>query len=167
MRCQFRMVRKSGKPFIFIREIKDGKAAREFSSKVFRHDSEEDIAACAEKCIAAHKGKGWGSTEKSTPGRRGLSWELVAQSALLHLQARVVRLGSRRNAEGHLREIAKLTGPVTPRTLEKWALERDPVKPPSAFRNRLETISHINKAGDLRLDEALTCLLYTSPSPRD
>lgn len=162
-RSRFRMVRKSGKPFIFIRQIEDGKVKKEFSSKVFRQDSDEDIAACAAECIKAHKSGRWGSTATDS-GKKCLTWEIVAESALENLRARVARVGSRKNAEGHLREIAELTGPVTPKTLERWALQRDPVTQPSAFRNRIETISHINKAGDIRLDEAIINLKAKRPT---
>ena len=70
-RTQFRMIKKKNKPFIFIREIEDaGKFVAEFSSKIDRHDSDADIAACAAQCIAASQGKGkgngWGSTSKPT-----------------------------------------------------------------------------------------------------
>jgi integrase len=157
------MVRKSGKPFIFIREIQDGKAKREFSSKVFRQDSDEDITACAEECLKASKSGRWGSTATDS-GKKLLTWEIVAESALENLRARVARIGSRKNAEGHLREIAQLSGPVTSKTLERWAMKRCPIKQPSAFRNRLETLSHINKAGDIRLDEAITNLKAKRPT---
>ena len=65
------MIKKKNKPFIFIREIEDaGKFVAEFSSKIDRHDSDADIAACAAQCIAASQGKGkgngWGSTSKPT-----------------------------------------------------------------------------------------------------
>jgi integrase len=160
---RFRMVRKSGKPFIFIREIQDGKAKREFSSKVFRTDSDDDITACAEECLKASKCGRWGSTT-ADGGKKLLTWEIVAESALENLRARVARIGSRKNAEGHLREIAQLGGPVTPKTLERWAMKRCPIKQPSAFRNRLETLSHINKAGDIRLDEAITNLKAKRPT---
>lgn len=160
---RFRMVRKSGKPFIFIRTFKDGKVSKEFSSKVFRQDSDEDIAACAAECLRAHKCGRWGSTATDN-GKQALTWEIVAESALENLKARIARVGSRKNAEGHLREIAQLTGPVTSKTLERWALQRDPVTQASAFRNRIETVSHINKAGDIRLDEAITNLKAKRPT---
>ena len=105
-RSRFRMVRKSGKPFIFIREIADGKAKREFSSKVFRVDSDDDITSCAQQCLWASKSGRWGSTATDS-GKKLLTWEIVAESALENLRARVARVGSRKNAEGHLKEIAQ------------------------------------------------------------
>jgi hypothetical protein len=81
------MIKKKNKPFIFIREIEDaGKFVAEFSSKIDRHDSDEDIAACAAQCIAASKGKGWGSTSKPTAYQIVLTWELLADSTLANLQ---------------------------------------------------------------------------------
>ena len=157
------MVRRSGKPFIYIREIQDGKAKKEFSSKVFRVDSDEDITTCAEECLKASKSGRWGSTATDS-GKKLLTWEIVAESALENLRARVARVGSRKNAEGHLKEIAELTGPVTAKTLERWAMKRCPIKQPSAFRNRIETVSHINKAGDIRLDETITNLKAKRPT---
>ena len=158
------MYKRVNKPFIFIREFEAGQTLAEFSSKIYRHDSDADIAACAAQCIAASQGKGWGGTSKPTAHQIALTWELLAESALANLQARVARIGSRKNAEGHLREIAKMGGPVTAKALERWALQRDPVIQPSAFRNRIETISHINKAGDLRLDETLINLKAQKPT---
>lgn len=163
-RTRFRMKRTIGKPFIFIREFENGKAVREFSSRVYRHGSDEDVAACAAECIAASLKKRWGSTPGSTAKQSALTWEVLAESALANLQARIARVGSRKNAEGHLAEIAKLTGPVSAKALERWALKRDPVSQPSAFRNRIETISHINKAGDIRLDEAIANLKAKRPT---
>ena len=142
---------------IYIRELEDnGKFVTQFTSGIYRPEIDEDIAACAAQCIAASQGTGWVATSKPADVHIGLTWGLIADSALENLRARIARVGSRKNAEGHLAEIAKLTGPVTAKALEKWALQRDPVTQPSAFRNRIETISHINKAGALRLDETLT-----------
>lgn len=164
-KTSFRMCKRANKPFIFIR-FEDGEKVRVFSSKIYRHDSDADIAACAAQCIAASQGKGngWGATSKPTAHQIALTWELLADSALANLQARIARIGSRKNAEGHLAEIAKLSGPVTPKALERWALQRDPVTQPFPFRNRIETISHINKAGDLRLDETLVSLKAKRPT---
>ena len=157
-------MRQPNKPFIFVREFEGGVKIAQFSSKIYRCDSDEDIAACAAQCIAASQGKSWGATSKPTAHQSVLTWELLADSALANLQARVARVGSRKNAQGHLAEIAKLPGPVTAKALERWALQRDPVTQPSAFRNRIETISHINKAGDLRLDEVLINLKAKRPT---
>lgn len=161
---RFRMVKRNDTPFIHIREIENGKVVRQFSSGIYRPEIDEDIAACAAQCIAASQGKGWGSTSKPTANQIALTWELLADSALANLQARVARVGSRKNAEGHLAEIARLKGPVTAKALERWALQRDPVTQPSAFRNRIETISHINKAGDIRLEETLINLKAKKPT---
>ena len=166
-KTRFRMVKKKNKPFIFIREFEEGKRIAQFSSKVFRLDSDDDIATCAAQCIKSSQSGHWGDRSTATGNpwhRKVLTWELIADSALENLRARIARVGSRKNAEGHLAEIAKLTGPVTAKTLEKWALQRDPVTQPSAFRNRIETISHINKAGDIRLDESLVRLRAERPT---
>ena len=88
-RTQFRMFKKRGQPFIFIREIDGGKSVREFSSRAYRPEIDEDIAACAPKCIAASQGKGGGSTSKPTAHQIVLTWELLADSALANLQARI------------------------------------------------------------------------------
>ena len=89
-RTQFRMIKKKNKPFIFIREIGDGgKFVTQFSSNIYRHDSDADIAACAAQCIAASKGKGWGATSKPTANQIVMTWELLADSTLANLQARI------------------------------------------------------------------------------
>ena len=118
---RFRMVKRNDTSFIHIREIESGKVVRQFSSGIYRPENDEDIAACAAQCIAASQGKGngngWGSTSKPTAHQIVLTWELLADSALANLQARIARIGSRKNAEGHLAEIAQLTGPITARAL--------------------------------------------------
>ena len=89
-RTQFRMIKKKNKPFIFIREIGDGgKFVTQFSSNIYRHDSDADIAACAAQCIAASQGKGWGATSKPTANQIVMTWELLADSTLANLQARI------------------------------------------------------------------------------
>ena len=60
--CRFRMMRQPNKSFIFVREFEGGVKIAQFSSKIYRCDSDADIAACAAQCIAASQGKGWGST---------------------------------------------------------------------------------------------------------
>ena len=118
---RFRICKRPNKSFIEIREIENGKVVRQFSSGIYRPENDEDIAACAAQCIAASQGKGngngWGSTSKPTAHQIVLTWELLADSALANLQARIARIGSRKNAEGHLAEIAQLTGPITARAL--------------------------------------------------
>ena len=83
------MVKKKRQTFIFIRELEGSKTAREFSSNIYRHNSDEDIAACAAQCIAASQGKGWGATSKPTSHQIALTWELLADSTLANLQARI------------------------------------------------------------------------------
>ena len=162
-RCRFRMLKKSGSKFIYIRELRDGKVHREFSSGRFRPELDEHIEQCAKACMDAHRAGRW-TLERNRAGSCELSWHELAEAARSNLRARVAREGSRKNAEGHLTEIGQKKGKVTTGALEDWAQERDPISQPSAFRNRLETLSHINKAGDLDLTESLVKLKAMRPT---
>lgn len=163
---RFRMVRKKGKPFIYVREVESGKVVQEFSSGRFRHDLDEHVRQCAEECLVAHKRGRW-TLSTATSGSsliEDMGWFDLAERARANLRARVAREGSRKNAEGHLTEIGKIRGPITANRLKKWALERDPIAQPSAFRNRLETLSHIDKAGDLDLKPLIAELKAKRPT---
>lgn len=162
MRCRFRMFKKKGRPFIFIREYTDDRP-REFSSQVYQADLDEHIEACAKECIEASKRGKW-RTLKKNKVEIDFTWAELASNAEQNLCARVARVGSRKNALGHLKEIATFTGEVTVKKLRAWALERDPITQPSAFRNRLETLSHIDKAGDLDLKQAIIDLKAKRPT---
>ena len=105
------MVKRSGKPFIFIRETVDGKTVRTFSSGVFRSDLDEHIEACGQECLEAHNRGTWSrSTQRHVD--QSVEWKELAEMTLENLRARIAREGSRKNAEGHLKEIGQLTGKV-------------------------------------------------------
>lgn len=150
MRSQFRIYRMPDSPIIYIREYDGGKVVKTFSSKCFRHASEKDVIDAVELCKQAHIVGKWthepGSVIPDTD-EDGLSWQQLADITRKNLRARIAREGSRKNAEGHLTELSQLRGAVTVEKLGRWANERDPIEQPSAFRNRIETISHIDKAG--------------------
>ena len=112
------------------------KAVQEFSSGRFRQDLDEHIRQCAEECLAAHKRGRWtlSTATSSSSLMEDMGWFELAERARANLRARVAREGSRKNAEGHLTEIGKIRGPITVNRLKKWALERDPIAQPSAFR---------------------------------
>lgn len=145
-RCRFRFWRNRTSQVIWIAEYEGGLRRRRFSSGSYRLDSDRDIEDCFRACLAAHESGDWGQTLGGSVADEKLTWEQFAGRVLEDLRARVTRIGSRKNAEGHLREIAEFSGAVSTLRLERWCQERDPVSSPSAFRNRLETLSHIQKA---------------------
>lgn len=144
-RSRFRIRARGDSDIIQIREIENGKTVREFSSQGYRKDDDGDVEDLTNLCLRASEAGEWA-------GRAGGSvavvktWSELAEVVLVDLRKRVAREGSRKNAEGHLKQIAKFKSEVTEYTLERWAFERDPVLYPSAFRNRQETISHIHRA---------------------
>jgi len=142
--CIFRLKKHSKSDIIQIRQIENGKSVREFSSHTYRVDSDEDIENLTELCRRASRAGTW------TLGAGGSvsvvkTWADLADVVRTELRKRVAREGSRKNTEGHLKSIAKLRGEVTANGLESWAFERDPVTQPAAFRNRMETLSHIHR----------------------
>ena len=160
---RFRMVKRPGKTFIFIREMKGGKVLREFSSKAFRPQLDEHIEACGKLCLEASRAGVW--PEQQEPIAAGkIAWADLAALTLVNLRERVARVGSRRNAEGHLKELAGKKGVATVESLKDWALERSPISQPSAFRNRLETLSHIDKAVEMDLKPLITELKAMKPT---
>ena len=162
-KSRFRMVKREGKPYIFIREIYEGKVIRTFSSNIFRADLDEHIEICGKECLKAHERGQWVATKRKDVAT-GLTWQQLADTTLENLRARIAREGSRKNAEGHLKEIARLPGKIRIDALRDWALLRDPITQPSAFRNRIETISHMDKALDLDLKPLLAELRALKPA---
>jgi len=141
----FRMKRHSKSDVIQIRQLEAGRVVREFSSREYSIDKEEDIENLTDLCLSASKNGKWPEMAGGSIGKIE-TWADLAKVVTEDLRKRVAREGSRKNAEGHLKEIAKLRGAVTEFKLETWAFERDPITQPSAFRNRIETVSHINRA---------------------
>ena len=161
-KCRFRMLKRSSKPYIFVREVVGGETIRTFSSGVYFASEDEHIEACGKECLEAHKRGYWIETKKQ--GAASLKWEQLAEITLTNLRSRIARQGSRKNAEGHLREIGKLKGKVSVKLLKEWALLRSPINQPSAFRNRIETISHIDKAVEMDLGPLLAELRAMKPT---
>lgn len=144
-----------------IRELKGSKVVKEFSSGCWRPENDEHIREAAEACLLAHRRGRW---PKEKTKKVLLLWAQIAANTKEDLRARVPREGSRKNAEGHLREIATWDGPASAVQLERWAQEKDPVKQPAAFRNRIETLSHIDKAGDIDLTASIEKLRKLKPT---
>ena len=152
--CRFRLRRKTHSSVIYIRETVNGVRVRQFSSKIWHHDDEDQVEAAWACCIESDKLGRWvGAQQQVEAG--AITWVDLADMVLDNLRARVAREGSRKNAEGHLTTIRTWGGTVTPARLYTWVLERDPIVQPKAFRNRLETLSHMQKgieANDLGID---------------
>ena len=145
-RCRFRMVKRGKTPFIQIREFADGKVVKEFSSKRFRHDFDEDIKACAEKCLQSH-GIGWhfdvGVAEKG----KGHSWATLMDAFWARYSTRVVREGSQADHRSYCRQIEKFSGAVRVELLEEWINQTDPYQHWSKHRKQFQFLSDLKKYG--------------------
>ena len=167
-RCRFRMRQISASPILQVLEYEKGKKVRQFSSVVYRKDSEKDIENLAMLCRRCHETGEWDGTAGGAISTIE-TWPDLAQVVLKDVRARIAREGSRKNIEGHLGEMRLWRGQVTANKLFEWGLERDPVAKPSAFRNRIDTISAINKAkwngqSILQLDETIKTLKALKPT---
>ena len=166
--CRFRIRQISASPILQVIEYEQGKKIRQFSSVVYKKDSERDIENLAMLCRRCHEAGEWDGTAGGAISTIE-TWPDLAQVVLKDVRARIAREGSRKNIEGHLGEMRLWRGQVTANKLFEWGLERDPVAKPSAFRNRIDTISAINKAkyngqSILQLDETIKTLKALKPT---
>lgn len=166
----YRMHRRNSSRVIQIRRYAAGKVVERFSSGSYcwcdenGHELPQQIEACRDQCLKAHEQGQWAlSLYEATAGKR-LDWPALADGVLENLRARVARQGSRKNAEGHLKQIRLLPGPVATEALEAWAKQRDPITQAGAFRNRLETLAHINESKLLDLSELIAKLKKLKPT---
>ena len=162
----FRMEKQSQSSVIRIREIRNGLVVDKFSSREFRWkdaegvtgaSEEAQIEACKQTCIRASQDGAWPTNEvlNVEPGGELGSWAAFALFHMRDLEKRVVIKGSQKNARAHLDSIALLPGKPCVKGLEKWALQKDPIALPGAFRNRIETLGRIAKAEVLDLTDVL------------
>lgn len=145
-RTRFRMTRQNDSPVIYIREYERGRRVRQFSSAHYRHTDDLQIETCYQLCIRCSETGRWEADLGGNVPTDDLTWPQFAARVEANLRARIARTGSNKNCLGHLKEIAKLNGKPCAIALERWAMMRDPIEQPGAFRNRLETLSHIQKA---------------------
>lgn len=144
-RCRFRMERKSDSPYVWIRQVEGGKRVARFSSRYFLADDDDHVRQCMAACLACHESGVW---DRSIGGELNdeLTWDSFARIVSKDICKRIKRQGSRKNALGHLKEIGSFTGPVSTHRLLQWLKERDPTEQPQAFRNRMETLGHVQAA---------------------
>ena len=146
--AQFRMKDRYQSNIIGIREIKDGKVVREFSSQVYKKTEDEDIETLYRLCIRASEAGTWEAVIGGTTTDEKMTWAEFANRVKANLVARVARESSRRDTQGHLKEhISKFRGEVTSKRLFKWACEEDPVTRFYPFRKRIETLAQIQASG--------------------
>lgn len=159
----YRIRKVSRTEIIQIKEVRGGKTIRQFSSQGYRHTLEEDILAATELCKRAHRAGHW---DKSVGGAVAevKTWAELAGAVKEDVTKRIAREGSRRNTIGHLKEIGHFTGQVVAMKLEQWAMLRDPVTQAGAFRNRLETLSHIQRTKLIDMGPALERLKARRPT---
>jgi len=163
-KARFRMVSRAGSQWIYIREYEGSRAIGWFSSGCYRASDEQEIEHCHMACLRASALGSWAAAVKKEAGASPESWKGFADSVLSNLRARVKKEGSRKNAEGHLSEIASFKGEVNAGRLESWALEKNPMTAPGAFRNRVETLSHIHKSELIDLKSTLERLRAKKPT---
>ena len=159
LKSRYRLYRRSGSPKIQVREFQDGKILKQWSSQLYCVDSDEDIEALASLCKRAHALGRW----EDLTSADGLTWEQLADFTMQDVIKRIARQASRSNVTGHLKEIAKFNGSVSGEKLERWARNRDPVLKPGAFRNRIETISHIHRTNLIDLADVVSRLKDLRP----
>ena len=146
---------------IQIREVREGKVIRQFSSRVYLASNDEHIRNLAQICLESEKLGQW--TGDADPSARGLSWALLARASADSINKRILREASKAGFLRDLKTIGGFTGEVSTKALERWAMEADPVKTPHAFRNRVDTLSQVNKANLIDLDPLLKTLRGRKP----
>lgn len=161
-RNRYRMVQRSRSPWIYVREYDAGQVLRTFSSAVYRHDDDDDVEACYQRCLLSHSVGRW-QDPAGPQVAESIDWPRFAQRVLEDVRQRIPKRASRAHAEGHLRSIAEFSGPVAVVRLERWARECDPISQPHPFRKRLETLAQIHASGLLDLSEALARLRALRP----
>lgn len=159
IKSRYRLYRRSGSPKIQIREVQDGKTLKQWTSQRYRADVDDDIVLVTSACKRSHALGRW----EDLASAEGLNWEQLADFTMQDVTKRIARESSRSNVSGHLKEIAKFKGPVLGAKLERWAKDRDPVTQPGAFRNRIETLSHIHRTHLIDLTDAVTRLKELRP----
>ena len=163
IRSSYRIRRVAASELIQIKEIQGGKTIRQFSSQGYRHTSEEDIEAITELCKRAHKAGHWDKTVGGSVSDVK-TWGELAGEVERDVIKRIAREGSRANTLGHLKQISKFSGQVVGLKLEQWAMERDPVTQAGAYRNRIETLSHINRTKLIELSSVIERLKAKRPT---
>ena len=146
-RCRYRMHKKTTTPFILIREYVDGKVAKEFSSRHWRHESDADIKACAEKCLEAHR-KGWANAVGPVAAKgKGHTWITLMDAFWAKYSERVVREGSQADHRSYCRQCQTFSGPVRTERLEAWINQTDPYRQWSKHRKQFQFLSDLKKYG--------------------
>lgn len=154
--CSYRMRKLSQTSIIQIREVREGKVVRQFSSRVYLASNDEHILNLAQVCLRSGKLGYW--TGDTDPNTKGLGWAELARVSAENINGRILREASKSGYLRDLKTIGGFTGEVSTKALELWAMEADPVKTPHAFRNRVDTLSQINKANLIDLEPLLKTL---------
>lgn len=161
-RNRYRMVQRSRSPWIYVREYDAGQVVRTFSTGTFRHDTDADVEACYQRCLLSHSVGRWQAPDGPQVAE-ALDWPQFAQRVLESVRERIPKVASRAHTEGHLRTIARFSGPVSSVQLERWARECDPISQAHPFRKRLETLAQVQASGLLELGDALARLRALRP----
>jgi integrase len=161
---RYRIRRHPGSPFIYVREMADGRKLGEFSLQPMRWCNRDDIEEARDLCIQGHRKGRWPATQSEEPTRGGSDWASLAEACVNDIKLRICKEGSRAHAINDLRKrIAVFRGPVEPQKLQAWVLEHDPRLQLKSFNRRIETLSQIHRSGLMDLTSVLQRLRDMRP----
>ncbi len=161
-RNRYRMVQRSRSPWVYVREYDSGQVLRTFSTGTYRYDDDADVEACYQRCLLSHSVGRWQDPDGPLVAE-AIDWPRFARRVLESVRERIPKVASRAHAEGHLRTIARFSGPVCAVRLERWARECDPIAQAHPFRKRLETLAQVHASGLLNMSDTLARLRALRP----
>ena len=161
---RFRIRRHPGSPFIYVREMEEGRKLGEFSLKPMRWCNRDDIEEARDLCIQGHRKGRWPAAPSEQPAPTGSDWAALAEACISDIKLRICKEGSRSHAINDLhKRIALFKGPVEPKRLQAWVLEHDPRLQLKSFNRRIETLSQIHRSGLMDLTAVLQRLRDMRP----
>jgi len=149
---RFRLRRYARSPFIYVRELAQGKQVREFSLGPLEHANAADVEKVRDLCLEGHRSGQWPAHCFGKPTTQVESWSALTEACITDIERRIRKEGSRVHAINDLRlRIARFRNPVDPQHLLRWCLELDPVTSFKSFNRRIETLSQMQRSGLLDL----------------
>ena len=161
---RFRLRRHAASPYIYVREMEGGRKVNEFSLKPKRWCSRDDIEEARDLCIQGHRQGSWPTPQSRRTVASGSDWSELAEACIADIKLRICKEGSRAHSINDLRKrIAQFRGPVEARRLQAWVLEHDPRLQLKSFNRRIETLSQIQRSGQMDLTAELQRLRDMRP----
>jgi integrase len=153
---RFRLRRYQRSPFIYVRELVQGKQVREFSLRPLEHGNAADVEKVRDLCLEGHRSGQWPAHCLGKPGTQVETWRALTEACIADIERRIRKEGSRVHAINDLRlRIACFRDPVDPQLLLRWCVELDPMTRLKNFNRRIETLSQIQRSGLLDLAAVL------------